>query len=81
MGIEPRGAAAVLFYHVMRDTNAAGVGAFGRAAAADGMTIVKPAVLFGEDVVCSHLGRLLVRSNPHRFMKVLPTKERLTTHP
>ena len=41
------GAAAVLFYHVMRDGNAAGVGAFGRAAAADGMTNVKPAVLFG----------------------------------
>jgi hypothetical protein len=39
--------AAVVFYHVMRDGNAAGGGAFGRAAAADRMTLVKPAVLFG----------------------------------
>ena len=70
----------MLFYHVMRDGNAAGVGAFGRAAAADGMTDVKPAVLFGENVVCSHLGRLLTGLNPYRFMKVLPTNPRPTAH-
>jgi hypothetical protein len=68
----------VLFYHAMRGGSAAGVAALGRALAADRMTIVKPVLLFGEDVVSSHLGRLALGLNPYRFVKVLPTNKRPT---